>query len=86
MRDQIRDNNGNKPVPSLVFVHIPPSVARAFQASGQRSSSTEPGLNEEVIGTQADENFNADTPFMQALADTEGLMAVFSGHDHGIDW
>lgn len=28
----------------------------------------------------------ADIPFMQALVDTPGLMATFSGHDHGDDW
>ena len=28
----------------------------------------------------------ADIPFMTALVETEGLMAVFSGHDHGVDW
>jgi len=27
-----------------------------------------------------------DVPFMRALASTEGLMAVFSGHDHGNTW
>lgn len=27
-----------------------------------------------------------DVPFMQALLDTENLLGVFSGHDHGNDW
>ncbi|KAF2677779.1 Metallo-dependent phosphatase [Lentithecium fluviatile CBS 122367] len=85
-RDQMQADNGGKPLPSLAFVHIPPSVTVAFQQSGQRKPSTEPGLNEELIGAQANSVPDADGPFMQALVETEGLMAVFSGHDHGIDW
>lgn len=27
-----------------------------------------------------------DEPFMKALVETDGLMAVFSGHDHGIEY
>ena len=27
-----------------------------------------------------------DGPFMKALLQAEGLMDVFSGHDHGDDW
>ncbi|KAF1851497.1 Metallo-dependent phosphatase [Cucurbitaria berberidis CBS 394.84] len=81
-------------VPSLAFVHIPVHAARAFQKDGGRTGATEPGLDEELIGHQGDVcdnndncNYNgADTPFMKALIETEGLMAVFSGHDHGVDW
>ena len=27
-----------------------------------------------------------DIPFMEALLQTKGLLATFSGHDHGNDW
>lgn len=59
---------------------------------------TEPGINEDVPlaqqGAAADQGSSEtvysysgqDVPFMQALLDTEGLIAVFSGHDHGNDW
>lgn len=56
--------------------------------------ATAPGLNEEIIGHQGDvcdNNGNcnyskADEPFMRALVETDGLMAVFSGHDHGVEY
>jgi hypothetical protein len=74
-------------------VHIPPHATRAYQDS-KPNAATRPGLNEELIGHQADVcdgNNNctysgADTYLMKALAETEGLMGVFSGHDHGVDW
>ncbi|KAF2006643.1 Metallo-dependent phosphatase [Amniculicola lignicola CBS 123094] len=80
-------------IPSLAFVHIPVHATWSFQQKGGLRSAQAPGINEEIIGHQAntcvgDEcNYNGnDTPFMQALVGTEGLIAVFSGHDHGIDW
>ncbi|KAJ4982975.1 inactive purple acid phosphatase 16-like protein 2 [Stagonosporopsis vannaccii] len=90
-RDAIRQQEG-RAIPSLAFVHIPPHAARALQRSG-RDPNLAPGINEELIGHQAfvcDSNKNcdytgADIPFMQALVDTEGLMGVFFGHDHGVD-
>lgn len=84
-------------IPSLAFVHIPVDAFLAFQESGV-DKNTEPGINEDVPlsqqGLQSDQGssdtvFNyggQDIPFMQALLDTKGLMAVFSGHDHGNDW
>jgi hypothetical protein len=76
----------------MAFVHIPVHSTRAYQDSG-RDPATAPGLNEELIGHQGDvcdedNNCNytgADTPFMKALVETEGLMGIFSGHDHGIE-
>jgi hypothetical protein len=85
-RNQIQAEQGGRAIPSLAFVHIPPSITAAFQASGQRHSHTEPGLNEEILTAQADQTTGADLPFLQALVQTPGLMAVFSGHDHGVDW
>lgn len=73
-------------IPSLAFVHIPPSVTEAFRKSGLRTESTEPGISEEIISVLADSVPGGDSAFLQALTETEGLMAVFSGHDHRIDW
>lgn len=74
-------------------MHIPPHATRAYQDS-KPDAATRPGINEELIGYQGDvcdssNNCNysgADTYFMKALVETKGLLGVFSGHDHGIDW
>ncbi|CBX97919.1 hypothetical protein IAQ61_000902 [Plenodomus lingam] len=82
-------------IPSLAFVHIPVHATYSFQQHGGLIATHEPGLNEELIEQQGEKcdssgsncSYNgADAPFMKALVETEGLMAVFSGHDHGIDW
>jgi len=43
-----------------------------------------------MIGAQGqgkeDGRVHGDKNFMQALVDTKGLIAVFSGHDHRNDW
>jgi hypothetical protein len=76
-------------IPSLVFVHIPVFAAAAFQRQGV-DKFKEPGINDDnPLASQAIKNnvyTGEDVPFMQALADTKGLKAVFSGHDHGDDW
>lgn len=90
-RNAIQQKEG-RVIPSLAFVHIPPHATRAYQDTS-RDPNLAPGINEELIGAQGkvcDSNNNcnysgADTKFMQALVDTEGLMGVFSGHDHGIE-
>ncbi|KAF2246514.1 Metallo-dependent phosphatase [Trematosphaeria pertusa] len=93
-RDQLNQDHG-KTIPSIAFVHIPPHVTEAFQRKGGRTSTQEPGLNEEVISHQGNvcdpsghncDYAGKDIPFMEALVETEGLMAVFSGHDHKVDW
>lgn len=92
-RDAIHEQH-NRVIPSMAFVHIPVQGTRAFQEHGGRTSITEPGLNEELIGHQGDVcdasgnncNYNsADEPFMKALVETERLIGVFSGHDHGVE-
>ncbi|KAF2820150.1 Metallo-dependent phosphatase [Ophiobolus disseminans] len=88
--DQFNQQNG-RTIPSLAFVHIPVQATRAFQKSGQHSQSNTPGLNEDAIGHQGncpgfDCYTHSDYAFMKALVETDGLMAVFSGHDHGVDW
>lgn len=88
-RDQFNRQNG-RAIPSLAFVHIPVQATRAFQKSGARGENTEPGLETEFIGHQDDcagnDCYNhRDYGFMKALVETQGLMAVFSGHDHGTE-
>jgi hypothetical protein len=66
----------------------------AFQTVGVNANQ-EPGINDDnplaqqgqVTTADGDVYYDgADIPFMQALVDTPGLMATFSGHDHGDDW
>ena len=85
-------------IPSIAFVHIPVNAMRAFQSTGVNPHH-EPGINDddplaqqgsaegqgEVTGTTFTYS-GQDIPFMKALLDTQGLKAVFSGHDHGDDW
>jgi hypothetical protein len=75
----------------FAYQHV---ATESFQRNG-RSRTANPGINEESIGHQGDvcdgagsncKYGGADIPFMKALVETEDLMAVFSGHDHGVDW
>jgi hypothetical protein len=79
----------NTSIPSLAFVHIPISAMLDFQNEGV-SATKQPGINDDVPldqqGMVNGEYTGADIPFMQALLETEGLMGLFSGHDHGNDW
>lgn len=90
-RDQLRRQHG-RIIPSLAFVHIPVQATAVFQQSGKRTEATEPGLNYDYIGHQGEcpdspTCWNGgDKSFMRALVETEGLLAVFSGHDHGIEY
>lgn len=78
-------------VPSLAFFHIPTYALRAFQATGI-DNYTEPGINDEIPVKQQgyfwddDDYTGQDVPFMDALLHTKGILASFSGHDHGNDW
>lgn len=95
-RDNLTSTFGAS-LPSLAFVHIPVNASLAFQEEGV-DAYTEPGINADnplsqqgVASGQGDTETvftydGQDVPFMQALLETEGLMAVFSGHDHGNDW
>ncbi|KAJ5297913.1 hypothetical protein N7508_008162, partial [Penicillium antarcticum] len=78
------------PIPSIAFVHIPVFPMRAFQQTGV-SPSKEPGINGERVQQQGYGNDNIkydsqDHSFIQALLNTTGLVATFSGHDHDNDW
>ncbi|KAI2991147.1 hypothetical protein CBS147482_9075 [Aspergillus niger] len=85
-------------VPSLAFYHIPVNAMLAFQKQGV-DTHEEPGINADdpldqqgaasgqggVSGTVFSYS-GQDIPFMKALLNTKGLLATFSGHDHGDDW
>jgi hypothetical protein len=76
-------------IPSLVFVHIPVYAMAAFQNTGVHPRK-QPGINDDdplsPQGIEGDKYTGTDIPFMQALNEIEGVIAVFSGHDHGNDW
>lgn len=73
----------NRHIPSLAFVHIPTSQMAAFSSSSSGvDPNREPGVADEpLFRPQSD-----DAAFVDALLATEGLLAVFSGHQHGNDW
>jgi len=78
-----------KDLPSLAFVHIPPTAFLTVQKNllpnyGEESAHF-PGLNDDVP-LAAEGDGTQDVPFMQALVDTPGLHSVYSGHDHGDAW
>ncbi|PYH99065.1 Metallo-dependent phosphatase [Aspergillus ellipticus CBS 707.79] len=88
----------NKTIPSIAFYHIPVNAMLAFQNQGV-DANEEPGINADdpldqqgsasgqgdVSGTVFSYS-GQDIPFMEAMLNTKGLMATFSGHDHGDDW
>lgn len=90
----------NRTIPSLAFVHIPTNASQALQTEGAGvNPNYEPGINDDIPlaqqaqgwcpnGTHSDscDYGGQDIPFMKALVSTPGLLAVFSGHDHGDDW
>ncbi|EPS31448.1 hypothetical protein PDE_06403 [Penicillium oxalicum 114-2] len=88
-----------KHIPSLVFVHIPTDAFRAIQTQQGMDPHKEPGINDDYPLAQQGQNWCAsgeyggscsyggqDEPFMKALAETHGVLGVFSGHDHGDTW
>lgn len=97
-RSSLARRYGPAAIPSLAFVHIPTNATNALQAEAGVDAHRQPGINEEPpIAKQAadwcpDGSQNGcayggqDVPFMQALVDTDGLVALFSGHDHGNTW
>ncbi|OLN81028.1 putative inactive purple acid phosphatase 16-like protein 2 [Colletotrichum chlorophyti] len=88
----------NKEIKSLAFVHIPPRASGAVQDKGI-DPERQPGINDDKpLSHQAQgwcsdgsrgpscDYGGQDTGFMQAVVDTPGVIAVFSGHDHGNSW
>lgn len=79
----------NRTLPSLAFFHIPVSEMLDYQEDNDPLSKSS-GINDERVNQQGYgggfDFDDQDAKFMRALADTEGLIATFSGHDHGNDW
>ncbi|KAI1206916.1 Metallo-dependent phosphatase [Annulohypoxylon truncatum] len=88
----------NKAIPSLAFVHIPTYASSILQQQGV-DPHAEPGINDDnplapqAQGWCSDGRNDGtctyggqDIPFMQAISTVPGLIAVFSGHDHGDSW
>ncbi|KAH9998569.1 Metallo-dependent phosphatase [Xylariaceae sp. FL0662B] len=88
----------NRVIPSFAFVHIPTFASVMLQEEGV-DPSKEPGINDDrPVNPQAEgwcsdgRNDGSctygeqDVPFMQAISSVPGLMALFSGHDHGNTW
>jgi hypothetical protein len=77
-------------LPSLLFVHIPPTAFLVAQEAMLRSASDAarrfPGLNDDVPLDAQSDGKGEDMAFMQALVDTPGLHSLYSGHDHGNSW
>lgn len=78
-----------KDLPSLAFVHIPPTAFFTVQNNllpnyGEESAHF-PGLNDDVPLAYEGSGWQ-DVPFMQALVDTPLLHSIYSGHDHGDAW
>ncbi|OTB11410.1 hypothetical protein K445DRAFT_68273 [Daldinia sp. EC12] len=87
-----------KIIPSLAFVHIPTYASYILQKEGV-DPHAEPGINDDnPLAPQAQgwcsdgrndgtcDYGGQDIPFMQAISAVPGLMALFSGHDHGNTW
>lgn len=87
-----------KTLPSYAFVHIPVGAMYGFQQTKGVNEQKEPGINADNPlsqqgvqsplwnATTSFEYTGQDRAFMKALLETEKLMGVFSGHDHGDDW
>lgn len=89
----------NRTIPALAFVHIPTNASLALQTRSGVDPHKQPGINDDyplaqqAQGWCADGNDDGsceyggqDVPFMEAITSTPGLIAVFSGHDHGDTW
>lgn len=76
-------------MPSLAFYHIPAHAMLLAQQSGRLDPHRTPGANRERVNPQGTGDWtydSQDVKFMEALLNTEGLIAGFSGHDHQNDW
>lgn len=96
--EELRKEYG-KIIPSLAFVHIPTNASRAFQTGIGPRPHHETGINDDYPLAQQSQAWcsdgsngkscqygGQDVPFMRAIASTPGLIALFSGHDHGDTW
>ncbi|KAI1266575.1 Metallo-dependent phosphatase-like protein [Xylariaceae sp. FL1019] len=91
-------NRYRRIIPSLGFVHIPTYASFALQKAGV-DPNEQPGINDDSpVAPQAQgwcpdgrsdgscSYGEQDTAFMKAISHTPGMMALFSGHDHGDTW
>ncbi|KAK6849316.1 hypothetical protein PG995_013149 [Apiospora arundinis] len=91
-------NQHQKTIPSLAFVHIPTNASLALQEAGV-DKHKQPGIDDDVPLAQQAQGWcpdgrddgtcaygGQDVPFMQAITTMPGLLAIFSGHDHGDTW
>ncbi|KAL4950422.1 Metallo-dependent phosphatase-like protein [Aspergillus filifer] len=89
----------NKTIPSMAFVHIPTNASLVAQTVDGIDENREPGINDDYPLAQQGQGWcdnvtnsdecaygGQDVPFMKALAETEGVLGLFSGHDHGDTW
>ncbi|KAF9881530.1 hypothetical protein CkaCkLH20_00676 [Colletotrichum karsti] len=87
-----------KNITSLAFVHIPPDASLGVQNKGI-DPSKQPGINQDSPLSRQAEGWcsdgsqktscsygGQDKAFMEAVTGTPGMLAVFSGHDHGNSW
>lgn len=88
-----------KVIPSIAFVHIPINASLTAQLEIGINPNLEPGINDDYPLAQQAQYWNVDgtynltspyggqdVPFMKALTETPGLIALFAGHDHGDSW
>ena len=76
-------------MPSLAFYHIPAHAMLVAQERGRLDPRRTPGANRERVNPQGTGDWtydSQDVKFMEALLNTDGLIAGFSGHDHQNDW
>jgi hypothetical protein len=82
----------NRVIPSLAFFHIPFKYSQTLSQRRKKNRATAPGISYELLDSQGNICHSKvacklrDTPFMDALHNTPGLLAVFSGHNHRVDW
>lgn len=81
-------NQYKRHIPSVAFVHIPTNASRALQTEAGVDPHYQPGINDDyMLAQQGQGDYRGqDIPFMEALASTPGMVALFSGHDHGDTW
>ncbi|KAL8341794.1 hypothetical protein RB601_005357 [Gaeumannomyces tritici] len=86
-------------IPVAASLALQTEHGRNGSSSSSVDPNRQPGINDDCpLGPQAQgwcpdgrdragcDYGGQDVPFMQALVDTPGLVALFSGHDHGNTW
>ncbi|KAK4195991.1 Metallo-dependent phosphatase-like protein [Triangularia verruculosa] len=97
--ERLKREYGGRRVPGLGFVHIPTTAFLEVQEEAGVGGRKRPGINADVPvsrqgggwcddGTDGEgcEYGGQDRDFMEAVMETEGLVGLFVGHDHGDTW